>query len=71
MKQFGYHPSEQEIKNIIGKIDQDSNGSIELSEFLNFIERYSLFYQAKPAAKTINKESFVWHSKCLIKMGMG
>jgi Ca2+-binding EF-hand superfamily protein len=37
MKQFGYHPSEQEIKNIIGKIDQDSNGTIELSEFLNFI----------------------------------
>lgn len=39
MKQFGFNSTEEEIHNIIGKIDTDHNGTIELNEFLNFIAR--------------------------------
>lgn len=37
MKQFGFEASEELVKNMINKIDVDGNGTIELTEFLNFI----------------------------------
>ena len=36
MKQFQFNSSEDDIQQIIKKIDTDNSGTIELDEFLNF-----------------------------------
>ncbi|VDO99385.1 unnamed protein product [Soboliphyme baturini] len=41
MRFLGYKPTDDEIRNIIAKIDQDGNGTIEFDEFVPLMSRHS------------------------------
>ena len=41
MKQFGFEAKEELVKSMIKNIDVDNNGTIELHEFLTYIEKYN------------------------------
>jgi Ca2+-binding EF-hand superfamily protein len=40
MLQFSYSPNSEELNLILDHIDTDKSGAVELSEFIEFIEKY-------------------------------
>ena len=71
MKQFGYEPSEEDIRLMINNIDKDKNGAIELDEFLSFIERYPCPHAAKPHSHRTNVQNYSKFSRCSTRTAMG
>lgn len=51
MKKFQFNASEEDVNVIIKNIDTDGNGTIELHEFLNFISRYNIPNEVRPASR--------------------